>query len=250
MAKIIGVLAAERIVAGLVEGNRVAGRMRVYPEPGADAEGLQGVPADEIARADPAPDRAGRRRNEPVEAIGVGFPGIIRDGGVEESPNLQQVKGFRLQEALAAIVRARAGVERRRRHGRRHRRHARTAREPDSRLDAGRRHRLRPLSAGGRRVGRRPHGGDARSQGTVLRLRRRRPSGRHHGPRGHAAPVSRHGAGRSLRRGQGRRRALRRVREALAPRAGGRHRHQHSPGRARANSISPGTMPASSISSG
>src|SRR5205823_2251694 len=49
MAKIIGALASERIVAGLVEGNRVTGRVHVYPEPDSDAEGLQGVPAVEIA---------------------------------------------------------------------------------------------------------------------------------------------------------------------------------------------------------
>jgi predicted NBD/HSP70 family sugar kinase len=32
--------------------------------------------------------------------VGVGFPGIIREGVVEESPNLQQIKGFRLRDAL------------------------------------------------------------------------------------------------------------------------------------------------------
>jgi predicted NBD/HSP70 family sugar kinase len=100
MAKIIGVLASDRIVAGLVEANRVTGQVRVYPEPDADAEGLQGVPANEIGelirrQIDLA---AGGTK---VEAVGVGFAGIIRDGRVEESPNLQQVKGFRLQEILA-----------------------------------------------------------------------------------------------------------------------------------------------------
>src|SRR5437773_10136629 len=102
MAKIIGVLASERIVAGLVEGNRVTGRVHVYPEPDSDAEGLQGVPAVEIAEL--------IRRliglaagGTKVDAVGVGFAGIIREGRVEESPNLQQVKGFRLQAILATI---------------------------------------------------------------------------------------------------------------------------------------------------
>jgi predicted NBD/HSP70 family sugar kinase len=100
MAKIIGVLASERIVAGLVEDNRVTGQVHVYPEPDADGEGLQGVPANEIGelirrQIDLA---AGATK---VEAVGVGFAGIIREGRVEESPNLQQVKGFRLQEILA-----------------------------------------------------------------------------------------------------------------------------------------------------
>jgi glucokinase len=99
MAKIIGVMASERIVAGMVEGNRVTGEIRVYPEPGSNSEGLQGVPAAEIAELI-------RRqidllaRGAALDAVGVGFAGIIQDGRIEESPNLQQAKGFHLQAAL------------------------------------------------------------------------------------------------------------------------------------------------------
>lgn len=99
MAKIVGVMASERIVAGLVEGNQLVGPVRIYPEPGSDSEGLYGVPADEIGELV-------RRQIElvtggaPVEAVGIGFAGIIRDGRIEESPNLQQAKGFDLQGAL------------------------------------------------------------------------------------------------------------------------------------------------------
>jgi predicted NBD/HSP70 family sugar kinase len=100
MAKIVGVMASERIVAGLVEGNQVSGPVRVYPEPGSDNEGLYGVPAVEIAdliRGQIDLVLQGAK----VEAVGIGFAGIIRDGRIEESPNLQQVKGFHLQSALA-----------------------------------------------------------------------------------------------------------------------------------------------------
>jgi glucokinase len=99
MAKIVGVMASERIVAGLVEGNQLVGPVRIYPEPGSDSEGLYGVPADEIGEL-------ARRQIElvtggaPVDAVGIGFAGIIRDGRIEESPNLQQAKGFDLQGAL------------------------------------------------------------------------------------------------------------------------------------------------------
>jgi glucokinase len=102
MAKIIGVLASDRIVAGLVEANHVAGPIQSYPEPDSDSEGLQGIPAVEIAEL--------IRRliglatgGTKVEAVGIGFAGIIREGRVEESPNLQQVKGFRLQEILGTV---------------------------------------------------------------------------------------------------------------------------------------------------
>jgi glucokinase len=100
MAKIVGVLASERIVAGMVEANQMAGELRIYPEPGSAAEGLQGIPADQIAALI-------RRQIElatqgtPVEVVGVGFAGVVREGRVEESPNLQQVKGFHLRDILA-----------------------------------------------------------------------------------------------------------------------------------------------------
>jgi hypothetical protein len=34
----------------------------------------------------------------------VGFPGIIREGVAEESPNLQQIKGFHLREAVESAL--------------------------------------------------------------------------------------------------------------------------------------------------
>jgi len=43
---------------------------------------------------------------EKIGAIGIGFPGIIRNGVVEDSPNLHQAKGFALQAALSAALAA------------------------------------------------------------------------------------------------------------------------------------------------
>jgi len=105
MGKIIGVVAADRIAAGLVKGNRVVGAMRIYPEPASETEGLHGIPADEIAALI-------RRQiellagGETVDAVGIGFAGVIREGLIEESPNLQQAKGFRLKDALSEASQA------------------------------------------------------------------------------------------------------------------------------------------------
>jgi len=105
MGKVIGVVAADRIAAGLVKGNRIVGAMRIYPEPASEGEGLHSVPANEIAALI-------RRQiellaeGETVDAVGVGFAGIIREGLIEESPNLQQAKGFRLKDALAETSQA------------------------------------------------------------------------------------------------------------------------------------------------
>jgi predicted NBD/HSP70 family sugar kinase len=101
MGKIVGVLAADRIVAGLVEGHQVVGPLRIYPESGSATEGLKGVPADEIVQLMLGQIEAAAQ-GQKVDAVGVGFAGIIRDGRIEESPNLQQAKGFQLQAKLAS----------------------------------------------------------------------------------------------------------------------------------------------------
>lgn len=100
MARTIGVLAAEHLAVGLIEDNRLVGPLGIYPEKGSDAELLQGMPAESISeRIREQIERVSQ--GEKVLAIGVGFPGIIRDGIVQDSPNLQQVKGYNLQATLS-----------------------------------------------------------------------------------------------------------------------------------------------------
>jgi len=91
----------EHIAVGLVEGEKVRGAVDVYPAKLESTEALLSMPAEGIA------DRIRQQvetvsRGEKIGAIGIGFPGIIRNGVVEDSPNLQQVKGFALQAALSA----------------------------------------------------------------------------------------------------------------------------------------------------
>ena len=161
-------------------------------------------------------------RGHPIGVVGVGFPGIIRDGVIEDSPNLQQMKGSALARSLSEVAgrpRARPRAERRRRGRGRHRRDARATRHADARLDARQRHRVWPLSARARRVGRRAHRRLARSEGVALRVRRPGPPRGHCRAPQHAPALPGHGAGGGVRAGGGRRRAMRRVRPALAPRA-------------------------------
>jgi glucokinase len=101
MAKTIGVLAAEQIAAGLAENGAVLGALKLYPESPKAAYVLDGMPAGNLAECILHQIEVARQ-GEDVEAIGVGLPGIICGGIVEESPNLPQIKGFRLQEKLAA----------------------------------------------------------------------------------------------------------------------------------------------------
>src|SRR6266851_4895439 len=97
MGRIIGVrVAAEGVAVGVVEGNRVVGPIRRYP-----GESLIEMPAEsfgELLRSEIEQAAAGSG----ISAVGVGQPGIIREGVIEESPNLHQLKGLNLRALLSA----------------------------------------------------------------------------------------------------------------------------------------------------
>ena len=103
MSRTVGVLVMEHIAAGLVEGSKVLGALSIFPEKAQSLDPLQSMPSEGIADCirKQIEQVAGK---EKIEAIGIGFPGIIRNGVVEESPNLHQVKGFALQAVLSASL--------------------------------------------------------------------------------------------------------------------------------------------------
>ena len=103
MGRAIGVLAMEHIAAGLVEDHRLVGPVRLYNGDGSASSLLQSMPADQIAETIAAQIKE-VAQGQPVDAIGVGFPGIIRNGVIEESPNLPQTKGFKLESTLSALL--------------------------------------------------------------------------------------------------------------------------------------------------
>jgi glucokinase len=105
MGRNAGVLVVQHIAAGLVENNQVAGAVKLFPEAGDSHDALLSMPADNIA-AKIAEMVLSLHQGNSVSAVGVGFPGMIREGVVEESPNLQQIKGFPLHEALESAIAA------------------------------------------------------------------------------------------------------------------------------------------------
>ena len=103
MTKAIGVLAAEHIAVGLVESNQIEGSIQMYPKAGSAADYLEGLPAAEIVQQiGQQIESLGKDRQ--IETVGIGFPGIIREGVVEESPNLQQTKGQNFRTALGEVL--------------------------------------------------------------------------------------------------------------------------------------------------
>lgn len=104
MGRTIGVLVTRYIWVGIVDNNEL-GAVRMYPEPGQEHIDLKSLPSDEIL---------GRirelitsvRQGQPVDSVGAGFPGIVRCGIIDESPNLGQLKGLNIREALSAALKA------------------------------------------------------------------------------------------------------------------------------------------------
>ena len=101
MPKSVGVLVMEHIAVGVVENNQLVGPVSRYPEKGTSLDALQSMPAENIGDCVQQQIDAAAK-GQKIQAIGLGFPGVIRNGIIEDSPNLHQVKGFDLQGALSA----------------------------------------------------------------------------------------------------------------------------------------------------
>ena len=105
MAKTIGVTLSERISAGLVVDHKLVGPVQRFPEDHDDDDALVEMHTDAVVEtickqvvraADGAKD---------LTAVGVSLPGLVKKGVVEESPNLPQLKGARIEELVTAELR-------------------------------------------------------------------------------------------------------------------------------------------------
>jgi glucokinase len=104
MGRTIGVLAAHsKIATALVENGAIAGPLQLYPESGSAPDVLDGMPAENLGQCILHQIILAGEGGK-IDAVGVALPGIVREGVVAESPNLPQIKGFKLQEALTAAL--------------------------------------------------------------------------------------------------------------------------------------------------
>jgi len=96
MAYGIGILITERITAAAVSDNAISGSVHCYPEDSSNTDSLQGVPSESIVKTIVEQVQQVELTGRPTH-IGVGIPGIVRNGIVEDSPNLIQFKGVNMQ---------------------------------------------------------------------------------------------------------------------------------------------------------
>jgi glucokinase len=105
MAKIVGVTLSERVTAGLVVDHTLPSALRSFPEAHDDEYALVEMPADAIAQTLCEQVIAVTGKERDLAAVGIGVPGLVRGGVVEEAPNLPQLKGARLAEMVEAQLR-------------------------------------------------------------------------------------------------------------------------------------------------
>ncbi len=105
MTTAIGVVMTEHLVAGRLVDHQLSGAPLRFPADSDEVEALITIPGSELVEklAELIEAVAGAS-NTPVDAIGVAVPGIVRHGIVEDSPNLAQIKGMRLAEALKNVL--------------------------------------------------------------------------------------------------------------------------------------------------
>lgn len=103
MERAIGVLASEHITTVLVTDNELRNPIRRYPPANSEAF-LAEMPVDAIVACIATEVQFAADAID-VKAVGVGVPGIIRNGVVEDCPNLPQMKGSNLKGMLSEELR-------------------------------------------------------------------------------------------------------------------------------------------------
>jgi predicted NBD/HSP70 family sugar kinase len=105
--KTVGVILSGRIYAGLIVDHKLEGLMYSAPdgsrvdETEVDAS-LVEMPTDAIISAVcELVLKAAKGHENELAAVGVALPGLVREGVVEEAPNLPQLKGARVEELLS-----------------------------------------------------------------------------------------------------------------------------------------------------
>lgn len=106
MAKIVGVVVSDRMSAGLVVDHKLVGELRRFPEHEDDKYALVEMPTEGLVKTICEQVILAADGTQGISAVGVALPGFVKDGVVEEAPNLPQLKGARIEALLEAQLRS------------------------------------------------------------------------------------------------------------------------------------------------
>jgi glucokinase len=106
MARSIGVVVSEHATLGVVEQGRIAAPVVRYPAEHSGLPEVRSMPTDQLIRL-LADEIKALAEGEPLESIGLALPGIVRNGVIEDSPNLQQLKGFPMEFEMRGALASR-----------------------------------------------------------------------------------------------------------------------------------------------
>jgi predicted NBD/HSP70 family sugar kinase len=106
----IGVILASRIYAGLVINHQLASEPLRYPAGAGeeDDDFIVEMPTEAVVAAiGDLALKAATGHEQAISSVGLAIPGLVRNGVVQEAPNLPQLKGARVQELVSAHLAAR-----------------------------------------------------------------------------------------------------------------------------------------------
>ncbi|HTC74824.1 MAG TPA: ROK family protein [Edaphobacter sp.] len=107
MAKTIGVTLSEQVLAGLVVDHKLVGELQRFPANEDERDALIELHTDALVQTICEQVVAAANGETDLAGVGVAVPGLIKNGVVEEAPNLPQLKGARLQDLVGAQLRER-----------------------------------------------------------------------------------------------------------------------------------------------
>jgi predicted NBD/HSP70 family sugar kinase len=110
MARSVGVTLSEQVLAGLVVDHKLVNGLKRFPEDEEDREALIEMHTDALVEliCDQVVAVAGGDKK--LDAVGVGVPGLVRNGVIEEAPNLPQLKGGPIETLMRTQLRQ-CGIE-------------------------------------------------------------------------------------------------------------------------------------------
>ncbi|MEG9434949.1 ROK family protein [Edaphobacter sp. HDX4] len=100
MAKSVGVTLSEQVFTGFVVDHRLVGEIRRFPEGDDEYSALVEMPTEELVQTICKQVFAVAQGNSKLDAVGVAVPGLVKNGVIEEAPNLPQLKGARLRDLI------------------------------------------------------------------------------------------------------------------------------------------------------